>query len=381
MKLHPGITNPRSIQAYKNFKKKLIGLYDDKCDYSEAVYTGAKNPITITCKIHNFTYKQRAEGHLKSSGCSRCKNEAVGNRLRKSVFSFIAEAVEVHNDFYTYSNISYHSAHEPVIITCPIHGDFKQVPTNHLKGVGCRKCGIAKSSQAKKSSTQEFILQAKAVHNNTYTYTNVEYTTARDNVKITCPIHGDFEQTPSSHLVGSGCPRCLGRNKTTKDFIKESQKVHNNKYYYSNTIYTNAKSKVIITCSTHGDFEQIASDHLSGRGCSSCTKTGFDGAKSAVLYYLSINNGEAYKIGITNRTIKERFGLDMSNIRVLHQIHYKSGKDAYNEEQRILREFIDHKYTGPDLLKSGNTELFKTNILNLAYEKFKDMELFSREGD
>lgn len=84
------------------------------------------------------------------------------------------------------------------------------------------------------------------------------------------------------------------------------------------------------------------------------------------LYYLKVtyNNQVFYKIGITNRTIKERFGSDMKYIQVLHKIHYKSGQDAYNEEQRILNKFKDFKYVGPDILKSGNTELFIKDILN-----------------
>lgn len=40
-------------------------------------------------------------------------------------------------------------------------------------------------------------------------YSKVTYVTNRVNVCIVCPIHGEFYQTPHSHLSGRGCPKCL----------------------------------------------------------------------------------------------------------------------------------------------------------------------------
>ena len=56
----------------------------------------------------------------------------------------------------------------------------------------------------------------------------------------------------------------------TIEFIAKANKVHNNKYTYENTIYVKSKEKVIITCLTHGNFEQVAYSHLKGHGCKKC---------------------------------------------------------------------------------------------------------------
>jgi hypothetical protein len=40
------------------------------------------------------------------------------------------------------------------------------------------------------------------VHNNKYDYSKVEYINTNSKVKIICPIHGEFEQTPHNHLTG-----------------------------------------------------------------------------------------------------------------------------------------------------------------------------------
>lgn len=67
---------------------------------------------------------------------------------------------------------------------------------------------------SKKITTQDFINAATKVHS-TYTYDNVVYTTSKTKVLITCPTHGDFLQTPNNHLSGKGCPQCSLDNRPT----------------------------------------------------------------------------------------------------------------------------------------------------------------------
>lgn len=93
---------------------------------------------------------------------------------------------------------------------------------------------------------------------------------------------------------------------------------------------------------------------------------GFNAEASAILYYLSINNGEAYKIGITNNTVAQRYSKsDRDKITVIKTWDYPIGKEAFRIEQEILKTHKDMKYTGDNLLFNGNTELFKSDILGL----------------
>lgn len=62
------------------------------------------------------------------------------------------------------------------------------------------------TSQTK--SIEQFIDESKIIHSNYYTYGNSEYIGAEKKLIITCPKHGNFEQTPANHLNGSGCPKC-----------------------------------------------------------------------------------------------------------------------------------------------------------------------------
>ena len=54
---------------------------------------------------------------------------------------FIEKAKAVHNNKYDYSDVIFKNVNTKVKIICPKHGMFEQLPYNHLKGQGCRKCG------------------------------------------------------------------------------------------------------------------------------------------------------------------------------------------------------------------------------------------------
>ena len=116
-------------------------------------------------------------------------------------------------------------------------------------------------------TTKEFIDRARAVHGDKYGYAFVNYLKSKTPVIIHCVEHGMFEQTPSGHLSGKGCLDCSGKKKGTgESFVQKAREVHGeNTYDYSKVEYVNAKTKIIITCPEHGDFEQTPKDHLNGR--------------------------------------------------------------------------------------------------------------------
>jgi hypothetical protein len=101
----------------------------------------------------------------------------------------------------------------------------------------------------RKLTQEEAISRFKNVHTHgRYLYDNVKYKDAHSKVKITCVAHGEFEQTPASHMNGQGCYECYHKIKkhennkakfTTSVFINHATNVHGNKYDYSKTAYVN----------------------------------------------------------------------------------------------------------------------------------------------
>jgi len=90
---------------------------------------------------------------------------------KKTKEEFIKEARKKHSDKYDYSKIEYVNNHTKVCINCPEHGEFWQIPSSHLQGKGCPKCGIIMRSLKKNErANKEFIEKAHKFHGDKYDY-------------------------------------------------------------------------------------------------------------------------------------------------------------------------------------------------------------------
>lgn len=180
---------------------------------------------------------------------------------------FIQKAKLIHGERYEYSKVVYKSAHQKVTITCKEHGDFIQKPNSHLNRCGCIKC-----SGKEQLSTESFILKAKKKHKNLYDYSLVDYKAIHQKVEIICHKHGIFSQSPTNHLSGAGCAKCVGKKRhTTESFIQKSKEQHGDRYNYSMVEYINNYTKVKIICKVHGIFLQTPSNHFNSNiGCEQC---------------------------------------------------------------------------------------------------------------
>ena len=181
-----------------------------------------------------------------------------------------------------------------------------------------------------KLTTEQFIERAKTVHGDKYDYSQVIYNGAHPKIKIVCPIHGEFEQTPTNHINHKqGCPLCGKelRTSTKETFITKANQVHGDKYDYSLVEYKNNYTPVKIVCRLHGEFEQKPNKHISQKqGCPVCAdilrsqnagwsrsnfkqKCDKNNNGLGILYVLEcFNENERFiKIGITSRSIKERY--------------------------------------------------------------------------
>ena len=182
--------------------------------------------------------------------------------------SFIEKAKIVHGDYYDYSLVEYVNSRTKIKIICPIHGNFEQISNNHLRGSGCNVCNN-NNYKAKNS----FYSKVNEIHGDKYNYSLVNYINNLIKIKIICPIHGEFEQTPMGHLNGNGCSLCGNKNLNNKSFIERALLKHGNKYDYSLVDYKNNKTKISILCPIHGIFEQKAEHHLNGAGCPVCKES------------------------------------------------------------------------------------------------------------
>jgi hypothetical protein len=296
---------------------------------------------------------------------------------RKTTEEFIADAVITHGDRYDYSKVVYEDSRTKVTIICKVHGEFLQAPHKHTYGRGCPKCaGVAASIKYSAISRTTIVDRFQKVHGDKYDYSAMVYVNRRTKIEIICNTHKDsFWQSPDEHLRGRGCLKCArgamitaakDTAKTTEKFIVDALAVHGDKYDYSLVVYTNKRTKIEVICPVdgHGPFLQNPSNHLIGHGCPLCQKNGFQKAKPGLLYYLKLKDHNLWKIGITNRSVELRFTVeDLTKVEILWVRLYESGQECYETEQRILQEFKHLRYVGPDILTSGNTELFTEDVV------------------
>ena len=134
-----------------------------------------------------------------------------------TIDEFIEKARKLHGNDYIYSKFRYVNSHTKGIIICPDHGEFNQVPSSHLSGRGCPACGEDKMINNRFLTTEEFIEKARLKHGEKYDYSAVSYNRSNSKVKIICPAHGTFEQTPNSHLNGKGCRECFRVRQSSKE--------------------------------------------------------------------------------------------------------------------------------------------------------------------
>ena len=120
------------------------------------------------------------------------------------------------------------------------------------------------TEEKRKEREQAFIEKAIEIQHGKYSYDHFVFINNTTKGWITCPIHGDFLQTPKNHLQGQGCPICGKEYAQTWQIEKE---------------YENNHSKITIKCNICGHiFTKIAGDHLNSPngGCSVCYKKSFE---------------------------------------------------------------------------------------------------------
>lgn len=322
----------------QDFIDRARAVHGDKYGYAFSVYQSTSKKVYIHCPEHGM-FKQTPNHHVNGRGCPGCfGTEKYTND------SFIKKAREIHGDFYDYSCVEYVNSQTKIKIVCNYHGVFEQNPNNHLRGRGCPSC-----SCVKKHTNESFIEKAKLVHDDRYDYSHVKYVNSETKVEIHCIKHGLFEQRPSHHLNGSGCPFCADELQkcTKKEFIEKANSVHFDTYDYSKVVYHHSQMKIKIICPTHGIFEQIPNHHLQGTGCPGCAKSGFDRTRSASLYILRSSCGCYMKIGITHNPKQRHSKLSRATPFLFNVIELIEGPgdQIANLEKELLAEYTQTEFT------------------------------------
>lgn len=192
------------------------------------------------------------------------------------------------------------------------------------------------------------------------------YISARVKIDHECTNGHIWLAEPRRILDGRGCPECSGRRKkTTSEYtIRLAEKSIN---YEVLEEYDGTHIPILHKCDNGHIWKARPSQILIGKGCPSCATYRINPDNPATLYYIKIISsvGNFYKIGITSRSISERFKNESSlEIVELYSNLFSTAYEAMEIEQSILREFNSNRVTSLNILKSGgSTEVFNKDIL------------------
>ncbi len=308
----------------------------------------------IDIVYNGVLYKQKVVKHIT---LGRCPEK---NTPTKTNEEFIKEAEEIWGKKYDYTLTDYQGALKPIKV---IYDGvvFEQRAVSHLISapeLNMNKDWFIKRAQDKWGKDR-------------YDYSLVDYKNSNKKVKIIYNKTGEiFEQTPHRHLNGAPENIKLAVRKTTEQFIKEANIIHDFKFSYDKTNYVKNQIKVIITCPVHGDFNQNPLSHLQGNGCSRCNESR---GEKEIAKYLDKNEISYYR--------QHKF-LDCKNT-------FQLPFDFYLPKYRVVIEFdgIQHyeplkffggvkyfeKLKNNDKIKTDYCEDNYINLIRIKYNQIDDI--------
>lgn len=256
-----------------------------------------KQKFDVICKRCGNIINTSFNNLLKCKVCKICyprKNTYIVNSLE----TFINYCNVIHDSKYDYSKVEYVNNYTKVIIGCTKHKNYWEVlPNSHMKGVGCKICANEIISKKLTKNFDVFLEEFREVHGDEFDYSRAEYKGTKEPILIICKNGHELWQAPQKHAEGAKCSYCLGRHKTTEEFIQQGLSAHNGKYTYDKTVYVNNHQKVIVTCPDHGDFKVSPSNHIKpgqGRGCPKCSNSRGEVAIESYLLKSGINHKQQF---------------------------------------------------------------------------------------
>lgn len=137
-----GVISSTKLQSKEKWVEKARKIHGDKYDYSKVKYEGWDEKVCIICPEHGEFWQKPSEHIRKNKprGCPKCGRIYAQTYNRKTTEQFIKDSINVHGNKYDYSKVEYKNANTKVCIICPDHGEFWQTPNQHQQGSGCPKC-------------------------------------------------------------------------------------------------------------------------------------------------------------------------------------------------------------------------------------------------
>lgn len=120
-------------------------------------YDKYDNVAKLNCEVHGIFHKAPKLVVKSKHGCSKCARDNIAKIHSASQKDVISKFKKKHGDKFDYSKVDYTNSASKVRIICKKHGEFEQLPLDHLNSTyGCRKC-VAEHTKAHGYKKSRFI--------------------------------------------------------------------------------------------------------------------------------------------------------------------------------------------------------------------------------
>lgn len=305
---------------------------------------------------------------MKNTFFERIFNEAK----RVTTKNFIKKAKVMQPD-YDYSKTIYKKSSDNVDIICPKHGMFTTIAGQFLQGHGCPKC--AKENNKRNRLSKEEVTNRLKTRLPDYDFSESNYVDYDMPIKVNCPRHSVFYNTPRHLFDGTICHKCVEDKKIKKlssnseEFIEKAKRIHP-EYDYSEVDYINAKSDIKIIYPKHGPFITKPEIFLMGCGCPRCSESKGERAIREWLKNQKIDFSDQHRFSDLKRHPYDFF-LPNYNLIIEYngEQHYKEIPDYFRRKEgcfdgQLMRDKIKKDYAE----KNGY------DLLVIPYWEFKNID-------
>lgn len=254
-----------------------------------------------------------------------------------------------------------------------------------LSGIGCRQCLMV--------TKDEFDRRINDIFNGNYIRISELEIKGIHSQKITmhCKICDNSNIQSGKHiLAGHGCWNCMrsklidSQRMTKEEFIDKSRQINGNKYTYENLEHIeNQKTKVTITCSIHGCFNQLVTVHIYNKsGCPKCKES--KGEKS-IRVFLEENNidylqNKRFSDCRYKNTLPFDFYLEKYNLLIeFDGEQHESGFRIFRKKSKIVRVDKQESLNALNLqkikddIKTNYCILNNIKLLRIHYKDYKNI--------
>jgi hypothetical protein len=251
------------------------------------------------------------------------------------------------------------------VMRCVIDGcEWVATPFNLIhSSSGCPKC-----SGNYRYSELERINQINNIKNISFIDWVGVYKNKDSKAVVKCLIDGHEWSASIGSLVNGkkGCPKCGGVYRYTDiERINQINEIENVSFIRWKSFYKNKFSKVVLNCDKNHEWVTTGRDVVTyGRGCPSCSISGFNKSKNGALYLLRSDCGIYVKVGISNKyenrilTLRKSTPFQFSLIELYEN---SSGDLIFNLERMFHKKYESAGFNGFD----GATEwlIFSRELL------------------